>query len=112
MVIQVVRVSIQPAQRARWLEVISRDAAQTCIQPGCEAYQVGEDIKAPNSFVIVEQWVSQEAHFDHFRQPQFRELMGSLAQLLAGPPEVSIHDVASTRTLDEALAGAGLGAEA
>ena len=112
MVIQVVRVSIQPAQRARWLEVISRDAAQTRTQPGCEAYQVSEDIEAPNSFVIVEQWGSQEAHFEHFRQPQFQELMGSLAQLLAGPPEVWIHDVASTRTLDEALAGAGLGAEA
>ena len=111
MVIQVVRVSIQPEQRARWLEVISKDASQTRTQPGCEAYQVSEDIEATNSFVIVEQWASDEAHLDHFRQPQSQELMGSLAQFLAGPPEVSIYDVASTRTLDEALAAAGRGAE-
>ena len=75
------------------------------------AYQISEDIEVPNSFLIVEQWASQDAHFDHFCQPQFQELMGSLPQLLTGPPEVSIHDVASTRTLDEVLAGAGLGAE-
>ncbi len=111
MVIQVVKVSVQPAQRARWLEVISKDAAQTRTQPGCEAYQVSEDIEAPNSFVIVEQWASQEAHLDHFRQPQFQELMGSLAQLLAEPPAVAIHDAASTRTLEQALAAAGLAPE-
>ena len=111
MVVLVVRVSIQPEQRDRWLEVIRKDATESRTQLGCEKYHVSEDLEAPNSFVIVEQWATQEAHFDHFRQPQFQELMGSLAQLLAGPPDVSIHDVASTRTLDEALAGAGLGAE-
>jgi hypothetical protein len=33
--------------------------------------------------------------------------MGSLGDVLAGPPEVSINEVASTLTLDEALAAAG-----
>lgn len=56
--------------------------------------------------MIVEEWASMEAQYDHFRQPRFGEPMGSLEHLLAGPPEVSIHEVASTRTLEEALAAA------
>ena len=37
----------------------------------------------------------------------FGELVDSLGDVLAGPPEVSINEVASTVTLDEALAAAG-----
>ena len=111
MVVLVVRVSIQPEQRDRWVEVIRKDASESRTQPGCEKYHVSEDLEVPNSFVIVEQWASEEAHYDHFRQAQFGELMGVLPDLLAGPPEVSIYDIAATRTLDEALAAAGIGGE-
>jgi hypothetical protein len=34
--------------------------------------------------------------------------MGALGDVLARPPEVSINDVSSTLTLDEALAAAGV----
>ena len=106
MVVQVVRVAIRPGQRERWLEIIRGNAAQTRSEPGCEDYQVCEDLEAPNTFVLVERWASMDAQLDHFRRPEFGELMESLGDLLAGPPEVSIHEVASTRTLDEALAAA------
>ena len=106
MVVQIVRVAIRPEERDRGLEIIRMNAARTRAEPGCENYQVGEDLDSPNSFMIVEQWADLEAQYDHFRRPEFAELMGSLGNLLAGPPEVSIHDVGSTLTLDEALAAA------
>ena len=34
--------------------------------------------------------------------------MGALGDVFATPPEASIHDVASTLTLDEVLAAAGI----
>jgi hypothetical protein len=34
--------------------------------------------------------------------------MGALRDVLAGPPEVSINEVSSTLTFDEALAAAGV----
>jgi hypothetical protein len=34
--------------------------------------------------------------------------MGALGDIIAGPPEVSINEVASTLTLDEALVAAGV----
>lgn len=108
MVIQLVRVSIRPEQRDRWLELIRLTAAQTRAEEGCESYRVGEDVETPNSFVIVEWWASLDAQYRHFRSAGFGELMGSLGDVLAGPPEVAIHELASTLTLDEALAAAGI----
>lgn len=108
MVIQLVHVSIRPEQRDRWLELIRANATQTRAEEGCESYRISEDLERPNSFVIVERWASLEAQYDHFRTPEFGQLMGALGDVIAGPPEVTIHEVASTLTLDEALAGAGM----
>jgi quinol monooxygenase YgiN len=108
MVIQIVNVSIKPKQRDRWLELIRANALETRAEEGCESYQISEDIETPNNFVLVERWADLEATFRHFRAPEFGELMGALADVIAGPPEVSIHEVASSLTLDEALAAAGV----
>lgn len=109
MVIQLVRVSIRPERRDRWLELIRRNVAETRSEEGCESYQVGEDLETPNTFAIVERWASLDAQYAHFRTPGFGELMGALGDVLAGAPEVSIHEVASTLTLDQAFANAGVG---
>ena len=108
MVIQLVNVSIKPEKRDAWLELIRQNAAQTRSEEGCESYQITEDVEAPDKFVIVEWWASLEAQYSHFRAPEFGELMGALGDIIAGPPEVSINEVASTLTLDEALAAAGV----
>ena len=108
MVIQLVDVSIKPDQRDRWFELIRANVAQTRAEAGCEHYEVGEDIHEPNRFLIVEKWTSLETQYEHFRAPEFGELMGALRDVIAAPPEVSIHEVASTQTLDEALAAAGV----
>jgi quinol monooxygenase YgiN len=106
MVIQLVRVSIRPERRDRWLELVRMNAAQTRAEEGCESYQISEDIETANDFVIVERWASLQAQYRHFRTPEFGELMGALGDVIAAPPEVSIHEVASTLTLDEALGAA------
>jgi quinol monooxygenase YgiN len=108
LVIQLVRVSIVPEQRDKWLELIRLNAAQTRAEEGRESYEIGEEVETPNTFVITERWTSLDAQYSHFRNPQFAQLMGALRDVLAGPPEVSIHEVASTLTLDEALAAAGV----
>jgi quinol monooxygenase YgiN len=108
MVIQLVKVSIKPNQRDRWLELIRTNASQTRAEEGCESYDVGEDLDTPNTFHVVERWTSLEAQYNHFRAPEFGQLMGALDDVLAGPPEVTLNDVASTLTLDEALAAAGV----
>lgn len=107
-IIQLVRVAIRPDQRDLWLNVMRSNAEQSRSEEGCQSYQVAEDVEAPNTFVIVERWASMEAQYQHFRTPEFGTLMGRLGDVLAGPPEVSINEVARTLTLDEALAAAGV----
>ena len=108
MVIQLITVSIKPEQRERWLELIAKNAAETRGEKGCEGVALGEDLETPNRFVIVEHWASLEAKYENFRTPKFSRLLGELDEILAGPPEVSLNEVASTQTLEEALHAAGL----
>ena len=107
MIVQIVRASIKPEQRNRWREVIERNATQTRVEEGCLGYQVAEDLAAPNSFVIVELWTDLDAVKNHFRA-QFEELMAALGDVFAAPPEAFIYEVASTLTLEEVLAAAGI----
>jgi quinol monooxygenase YgiN len=107
MIVQLVRASIKPEQRDRWLDVIGRNATQTRAEEGCQGYQVAEDLETPNNFVIVELWTNLDAVKDHFRA-QFQELMAALGDVFAAPPEAFIHEVVSTLTLEEVLAAAGI----
>jgi len=108
MVIQLVHVSIRPEQRDRWLALVRANAARTRAEDGCEGFRIGEDLETANSFVLVERWASMEAQYGHFRTPEFGQLMGDLGDIVAAPPEVTIHEVATTLTLAEALVGAGV----
>ena len=107
MLIQVIRASIKPDGRERWLEVIRQNAAQTRTEEGCEGYQVAEDLETPGNFVIVEQWANLEAVHTHFRN-QFEGLMAALGDVFAAPPEAFVYEVGSTLTLEQVLAGAGM----
>ena len=107
MIVQIVRASIKPEQRDRWLEVIRKNAESTRDEEGCEGYQVAEDLEAPNSFVIVELWTDLDAVHKHFRN-QFEDLMAALGDVFAAPPEAFVHEIASTKSLPEILAGAGM----
>lgn len=107
MIVQLVRASIKPEQRDHWLEVIARNATETRAEKGCQGYQIAEDIEAPNTFVIIEQWANMEAVYGHFRK-EFEQLMAALGDVFAAPPQAWIHEVASTLTLEEVLAAAGI----
>jgi quinol monooxygenase YgiN len=108
MVIQLVNLSIKPERRDRWLELVRKNAIQTRAEEGCQSYQISEDVEAPNTFVVIEQWASLEAKYRQFRTSEFGELMAALGDVIAGPPTVSLNEVSSTLTLDEALAAAGV----
>jgi quinol monooxygenase YgiN len=107
MVVQLVRASIKPERRDRWLEVIRRNAAHTRAEEGCEGYQVAEDLEAPHTFVIVEHWANLDAVYKHFHA-QFADLMAALGDVFAAPPEAAIYEVASALNLEQVLAAAGV----
>ena len=109
MVIQIVRASIRPEARERWLDMISWNAPETRAEQGCVGYQVCEDLEVPNTFMLVETWDDLDSLYAHFRK-QFGRIMEALGDAFAEPPEASIHEVATTQSLADVLDAAGVGA--
>jgi Antibiotic biosynthesis monooxygenase len=73
------------------------------------SYQIFEAIDTPDSFIFVEEWESLDGLYSHFHTAHFTEFFGALGEVLAGAPEGSVHELASTQTLDETFAAAGIG---
>jgi quinol monooxygenase YgiN len=94
MVIVHVSVPIKAAARSRWL-AISRGAHRPHARL-FRSYQVYEDIDAQNGL------------YRHFQAPHFTEFFAALGDMLAGPPEGSVREVASTLTIDDALRASGV----
>ena len=83
--------------------------ASSRAEEGCDAYRVYEDVERPSDFIFVEQWRSLDALRAHIRSSHFGDLLGALPTLVTAPPDVQIHDVATTVAFDEVLASAGMG---
>ncbi len=79
-------------------------------EDACRTYCVYEDIQAPNSFIFVEEWQDLDGLYRHFRAPHFTQFFEALPEVIAGPPDAVVIEVASTVTLEDALAAAGASA--
>jgi hypothetical protein len=51
---------------------------------------------------------AQNGVYRHFKAPHFSEFFAALGDMLAGPPEGLVHEVASTLTIDDALRASGV----
>jgi quinol monooxygenase YgiN len=75
--------------RAEEAEAALREAIEgTHGEEGCLTYALHRDQHAPETFVLVERWTSQEALDAHFRRPYIAALGERAAELLAAPPVV------------------------
>jgi quinol monooxygenase YgiN len=110
MVIVHARVPIKAESREQWLSIASAVAGPSRREEACRSYRLYEDLETPNSFIFIEEWTDLEALYRHFRTPHFSEFFGALPEVLAAPPGGSVHEVASTLTLDDALAAGGASA--
>ncbi len=64
-------------------------ASETRKEEGCLAYDLFESASAPDTFVTVERWTSQEALDAHLASAHVAEAFGAAEGALAG--EVAIH---------------------
>ena len=109
MVVVHVRVPIKPEARERWLELADAVTGPPRAEDACRSYQMFEAVETPGTFLFFEEWESIDGLYNHFHTAHFTELSGALGDVLAAPPEGWVHELASTRTLDETLAAAGIG---
>jgi quinol monooxygenase YgiN len=101
--------AIKPEARDSWFALLAAVTPPSRAEDACQSYIVYEAIETPNTFIFVEEWASLDDLYAHFHTPHFTQFFAGLGELLAAPPAGSISEVSSTQTLDESLAGAGIG---
>ena len=108
MIILHARVVIRPEARERWLALLDAVTPPSRDEDACQSYVLYEAVDTPNTFIFVEEWASLDGLYAHFHSAHFGEFFAGLGEVLAEPPAGHVAEVASTRTLDEALASAGV----
>ena len=76
-----------------------RMAAATRVEAGCQTYRFASDLDDPNTFLLFEEWDSDEALARHFQTPHMATFREALPGLLAGPPSLKCYEVASATTM-------------
>jgi quinol monooxygenase YgiN len=91
------RVQCRPEQRAALVSLMERMQDASRKEDGCLRYGFFAAVEDPLTFVAVEEWADREALDRHFAEPHLREFARDLGAVVAGPPEVAIHEIAATK---------------
>jgi quinol monooxygenase YgiN len=108
MVVLHAHVPIKPGAREQWHSLANAVAKPSRGEQACRSYRIYEDIETSGTFIFVEEWENLDGLYRHFQTPHFTEFFAALPEVLAGSPEGSVHEAASTLTLNDALAAAGV----
>lgn len=65
-------------------------------EPGCVQYRFAAALGAPDEYVHVQEWASEDAWRAHQTSSAFRDYQHGLFDLLARPSEMKIHRHAQT----------------
>src|SRR5688500_5430300 len=83
--------------RAAEVRTLRADRAREArAEPGCSGYEVAELVEEPAAFLLVQTWASSEALRAHFATEAHASYQHAVDELLANPPQVVLHEVAST----------------
>jgi len=100
---------INPEARQRWRALLDAVTPPSRAEDACQSYVLYEAVETPNTFLFVEEWPSRHGLYAHFHSPHFTEFFSALGDVLTRAPIGTVSEIDSTRTLDDALAEAGIG---
>jgi quinol monooxygenase YgiN len=86
-------VTIRPEQRAEATRAALAMARATSTEPGCISYRFASDLGNPDTFLIFEEWESDEALARHFQSEHMRTFREQLPKLVAGPARIARYTV-------------------
>jgi quinol monooxygenase YgiN len=96
MIVVVGRVTTDAERRDELVRIGEEVASASRAEEGCLSYALYEDTANEDRFVFVEEWESQEALERHFRTPHIARFMKAIPTVVAAPPDVKFHTIAST----------------
>lgn len=81
-----------PDQLAAGLAACATVRAASVQEPGCERYDYFQSPEDPCRVVFVEEWTSMADLETHFQQDAFKTFFMTIADKLAGQPEIRIFE--------------------
>jgi quinol monooxygenase YgiN len=91
-VIQVVQMEAARGQPGKLLALLQQGRDFTLTVDGCEAFDIYQGKDDPHQLLMIERWVSLEAHQDHFQKNVMATgLFDQCTALMAGPPQLAYY---------------------
>ena len=81
-------VPIRPEHREEAVRVALTMARATQAEAGCVTYRFSADLADPNTFLLFEEWESEEALARHFESDHMRVFREQVPRFVAGPPRI------------------------
>jgi quinol monooxygenase YgiN len=92
------KVKCQPGKTEHALGVFEPVIARSRALPGVVHFDIGRDIADPDSILALEVFEDRAALDRQESLPEVAKVMSVLPQIVAGPPEATIFEVASTES--------------
>jgi len=92
-------VAVRPETREDAVRAALAMARATTEEPGCISYRFFTDLTDPNTFLIFEEWASDEALAKHFQTPHMAAFQRELPRFLAGGLAIKRYEVASVAAM-------------
>jgi len=87
------RVKVNSEMRDEAARAALKMAKATQGEPGCKSYGFFADLEDPNTFLIFEEWESDEALMKHFQTPHMAEFNAAVPRFLAAAPSINRYEV-------------------
>ena len=94
------RFSIEPMKRGAYMLFAKGMVKRTQAQEGCIGFGIFEDISAPDTFIMLEQWASMELFEKHTVTPAFLHDDGVLMTFVIGQPSYDEYEFEESSEAD------------
>lgn len=93
------KLPVKPEAREQAVQIMLKMAAETHKEDGCNLYDFWVHTADPNTFLVFEEWESQE-HLDrHVTTPHMTEFMEGISKVLSGKSDVKLYTIESAKPL-------------
>ena len=99
MILATSRINVRPEKRSDLLETMRGMLEPARVEKGCLGYRLYEDVEDRNTFILVEEWKTQDDLERHIRTDNQRRIL-ALMDLLSERPELRFNTVSHTSGMD------------
>ncbi|MGH9026107.1 MAG: putative quinol monooxygenase [Acidimicrobiia bacterium] len=94
------RFEAAPGREEALAAVLAKYVVLTRRRDGCRNVDLVASVLHPGRYVVIEKWASPETPRNHLDHPETLEMAEAATPLLAGPPDLDLHDAVTAQDLE------------